>query len=146
MNLNDFDEFLCNEIFPAIQETLNIKSGDYSDQTDKLYNFKLQARMDGITPIEALEGNWRKHRSSLLQGLDELRHGKARPYEWWLGKSIDSINYNILLLALLKEFFDWNSLNKKLVIGKEVVDDSSNDNLSKNKVLELPSWCTYGVL
>ena len=106
MNLKDFDEFLCNEIMPLIQETLNSKSVDYSDKTDKLYNFHLQAQMDNITPVEALEGNWRKHRSSLRQGLDELRVGKIRPYKWWLEKSIDNINYNILLLALLKEQFD----------------------------------------
>jgi len=113
MTLNDFDEFLCDEIFPKIQETLNIKSDDYSGDDDKLFNFKLQARIDGITPIEALRGNQLKHRASLCQGLDDLSQGKIRPYAWWLEKTIDAINYDILLLALLKEFFKEFSDGKK---------------------------------
>jgi len=107
MKHETFDEFLINEILSRIQETLSSKSADYSDGGDKLYNFKLQARMDGITPFEALEGNWRKHRASLRQGLDELHSGKPmRSMDWWMEKSIDNINYNILLLALLKEYQD----------------------------------------
>jgi len=106
MTLNEFDEFLLNEIFPAIQETLAKKSSDYSDTKDKLYNFYLQARMENITPIEALNGCWSKHKSSLQQGLEEFKKKRImRPYKWWLEKSIDSINYNILLLALLKDRF-----------------------------------------
>lgn len=100
MPLKEFSEFLTKEL-DAIRDILDSKSADYSTDADKLANFKLQARMDGISPIEALRGNWLKHRASLVQGLDELEHGKVRPLEWWQEKLRDDRNYNILLHALI---------------------------------------------
>lgn len=103
MNLTDFSNFL-DEILNKVKATLDAKSADYSKADDKLFNFKLQARIDDITPVEALRGNWRKHLASIIQGLDELRlEGKIRPKEWFREKIIDSINYQILLLALLQD-------------------------------------------
>ena len=100
MPLKEFDEFLTEEL-NAIRAILASKSDDYSTNMDKLANFKLQARMDGISPIEALRGNWLKHRASIVQGLDELEQGKIRPIGWWEEKLRDDRNYNILLHALL---------------------------------------------
>ena len=104
MTHEKFDEFV-NNVFIKIGGTLCSKSADYSTSADKLYNFKLQARIDGISPIEALRGNWLKHRSSISQGLDELQRGKVRPKSWWQEKMIDDLNYNILLQGLLKETY-----------------------------------------
>lgn len=101
MPLKEFSEFLTKEL-DAIRDILDFKSADYSTDADKLANFKLQARMDGISPIEALRGNWLKHRASLVQGLDELERGKVRPLEWWQEKLRDDRNYNILLHALIQ--------------------------------------------
>lgn len=102
MNPNEFSKFL-DEILTRIKFTLDSKSADYSTTQDKLFNFKLQASIDGITPIEALRGNNLKHQASITQGLNELQQGKIRPLGWWLEKGIDHINYTILLLALIKE-------------------------------------------
>lgn len=101
MPLKEFDEFLSQEL-TAIRAILASKSDDYSTNADKLANFKLQARMDGISPVEALRGNWLKHRASIVQGLDELEHGKVRPLKWWQEKLRDDRNYNILLHALVQ--------------------------------------------
>lgn len=106
MKLTDFDEFLCDEIIPLIQDTLSSKSADYAGDNDKLFNFKQQGRIDNITPFDALRGNWLKHRASISQGLEELHKGKVRSYDWWKEKCIDNINYTILLLAMVKEYFD----------------------------------------
>ena len=101
MKHENFNKFL-DEILVKVKSTLASKSSDYSTTDDKLFNFKLQGRIDGITSIEALRGNSRKHRASICQGLDELQQtGKPRPYEWWLEKSIDDINYTILMLAMM---------------------------------------------
>jgi len=105
MKVDDFEIFLAG-IIQKITGTLNSKSNDYSYNSDKLFNFQLQSKIDGITPIEALRGNHLKHRASICQGLDELQKGKMRPYKWWQEKIIDSINYHILLLALIKEQID----------------------------------------
>jgi len=102
MKTDDFNIFLA-EIIQKITNTLSSKSDDYSYDFDKLFNFKLQSRIDGITPIEALRGNALKHRASICQGLDELQKGKVRSWEWYLEKHIDNINYDILSLALIKE-------------------------------------------
>jgi len=101
-----FNKFLEDEIIKKIRGVLSSKSADYSDQIfdDKLFNFKEAARIDNITPIESLRGMWLKHRASLSQGLDELMcEEEPRSFGWWMEKSIDNINYNILLLALIKE-------------------------------------------
>lgn len=108
MKHKDFEKFL-EEIITKIREVLTAKSADYSDQIldDKLFNFKEAARIDAITSIEALRGMWLKHRASISQALDEyLCEETLRSWDWWMEKSIDNINYNILLLALIKEKLD----------------------------------------
>jgi len=98
MNIKDFDIFLAKEI-DRIKLVLGSKSADYSQDGDKLFNFKL------LSPIEALRGNWLKHRASVIQGLDDLQTGKVRPLKWWEEKLVDDRNYNILLHALLIEIY-----------------------------------------
>jgi len=100
MTHKEFDKFL-EEILGKIRDVLGSKSADYSSTDDKLYNFKLSAEMEGITPMEALRGMWLKHRTSIRQGLDELQQDKKRPWLWWVEKGIDDINYEILMLAML---------------------------------------------
>lgn len=104
--MEEFENFLENEVLPKICGTLGTKSNDYSEGDDKLYNFRLQGRIDGCTEFEALRGNWRKHLGSIIQGLDNIKAGYLRPYDWWMEKCIDSINYQILLLAMVKDFHD----------------------------------------
>lgn len=104
MKLKDFETFLENQL-NQIRIVLGTKSADYSDGDDKLYNFKLQAAIDGVTPIEALRGNWLKHRASIVQGLNDLQNGKVRPLTWWEEKLTDDRNYNLLLHALLYETY-----------------------------------------
>lgn len=101
MTHEKFNEFLDKEILEKIKSVLSSKSADYSSGNDKLFNFKLSAEMEGITPMEALRGMWLKHRTSIRQGLDELQEDKVRPWEWWHEKAIDDINYCILMLAIL---------------------------------------------
>lgn len=100
MTHKEFDKFL-EEVLGKIRDVLRSKSADYSSTDDKLFNFKLSAEMEGVTPMEALRGMWLKHRTSIRQGLDELQKGKKRPWSWWLEKGIDDINYEILMLAML---------------------------------------------
>jgi len=106
MKHEDFNKFL-EEILTKIKSVLANKSGDYSSMDDKMFNFKLAAEIDGITPIEALRGMQLKHRTSIRQGLDELLNGLGpRKIEWWYEKCIDDINYTILLLGLIKELIE----------------------------------------
>lgn len=104
MTHEKFNEFLENCI-KEIRNVLASKSADYSSGDDKLFNFKESARIDGITPVEALRGMHLKHRTSIKQGLDDLQQGKIRPLEWWKEKLGDDRNYNILLEALITETY-----------------------------------------
>ncbi len=103
MDMQTFDRLVEKEI-QRMKDVICSKSADYADGTDKLFNFKLAAELDGISPIEALRGMWLKHRCSLRQGLDELLDGKnRRPEAWWIEKLTDDRNYSVLLQALLVE-------------------------------------------
>lgn len=102
MNHTDFDKLVERET-KRMKDVMCKKSADYSADDDKLFNFKLAAEVDGVTPIEALRGMWLKHRTSLRQGLDELMTGKCRSEAWWIEKLTDDRNYSILLQALLTE-------------------------------------------
>ena len=102
MNHVDFDSLVERET-KRMKDVMCSKSVDYSDDDDKLFNFKLAAEVDGISPIEALRGMRLKHQTSIRQGLDELMNGKCRPEAWWIEKLTDNRNYSILLQALLTE-------------------------------------------
>ena len=103
MDIQTFDELVERET-KRMKDVMCSKSADYADGTDKLFNFKLAAELDGISPIEALRGMWLKHRCSLRQALDELLDGKdCRPEAWWIEKLTDDRNYSMLLQALLTE-------------------------------------------
>ena len=74
MNHINFDRLVEQET-QRMKDVMCSKSADYSAADDKLFNFKLAAELDGISPIEALRGMWLKHRTSIRQGLDELLTG-----------------------------------------------------------------------
>lgn len=104
MTHEKFESFF-QRLVRELHTTLGSKSADYSSKADKLYNFKAQARVLGVIPEVALRGNWSKHLQSILQGIEELEVDKLRVLQWWQEKIIDSINYQILLLALVSERF-----------------------------------------
>jgi len=105
MDFKTFDKLVERET-QRMKDVMCSKSADYSADDDKLFNFKLAAELDGISPIETLRGMWLKHRTSIRQGLDELVNGKTeycRSEKWWIEKLTDDRNYSILLQALLIE-------------------------------------------
>ena len=103
MNHIDFDRLVEQET-QRMKDVMCSKSADYSAADDKLFNFKLAAEVDGISPIEALRGMWLKHRTSIRQALDELLDGEdCRSEAWWIEKLTDDRNYSMLLQGLLME-------------------------------------------
>lgn len=102
MTLEQFDKFLCEEVFPEIQEVLTLKD-EYYSLGNRFKNFENQAKMIGTNKFEALRGNWMKHLDSIMQGIQGTHINKHRDYEWWKEKIIDSINYQILLLGMIKD-------------------------------------------
>ena len=102
MTLTDFDKFLCREM-KACKDLMMIKNADYATDDDKLANFKLAGKIDGIGARFALYGMDLKHRASINQGLEDTAYTKEHTLSWWQEKIRDHINYMFLLLALIEE-------------------------------------------
>lgn len=103
MTHNDFQLFL--DLFLGnIIEILGNKAEYYSSDNDRLHNFKRAAQIDDITPEEALRGMQLKHRTAIADFIDRDKLTDT-PLEEWQEKIIDTVNYYILLLAMVEEAF-----------------------------------------
>lgn len=98
MTTEKFDTVL-NSVLNKCVKTLSNKAKEYSTE-DRLHNFKQSARLENITPIQALRGMMAKHTVSVY---DMCNSGKNYSKELWEEKICDSINYLILLRALIEE-------------------------------------------
>lgn len=96
-----FNEII-NERLIKCTQLLCAKSDEYATE-DKLHNFKVAARLQGCTPIKALAGMMCKHTVSVYDLIRDNEEGKQIPKELWEEKIGDSINYLLLLTALIEE-------------------------------------------
>lgn len=97
-----------NEIISAQLEHCKIvlckKAKEYATK-DRLHNFKVAASLERTTPVAALMGMMAKHTVSVYDmciGTDGYEHLNY-PLELWDEKITDSINYLLLLRALVEE-------------------------------------------
>jgi len=86
----------------AIKEVLANKAQEYA-KGDRLHNFKVAARIADSTPEMALKGMFMKHLVSVFDIIDDLDKN-ITPTPYLVNEKIgDSVNYLILLEALLLE-------------------------------------------
>lgn len=97
MNHEDFDN-LVNQRIDKMQYILCKKSKEYSQDGDKLYNFKEGAEIAGQDPKQYLWSLATKH----LLCVRDMCDNKLGS-EYTDEKIGDAINYLVLLEALLKE-------------------------------------------
>lgn len=122
MNLDDFNKLLERRI-KLTKDVLMSKSAEYSTKEDKLHNFKRAAQVADCSPEQALFGMYLKHLVSVLdiieavdimhkeisgksltpEEVNKVNKVKTFTKELIEEKIGDSINYHILLEALLKE-------------------------------------------
>lgn len=93
-----------NEIITAqldlCRDLLVVKGEEYSLEADRLLAFKKAAQVQGETPAQALCGMMAKHTVSVYDmAMGGGRYSMAR----WDEKITDSINYLLLLKALIME-------------------------------------------
>lgn len=79
------------------------KGEEYSRKGDRLHNFKVAGRIDGITPEKALRGMDLKHRTSIADIIDDIEEGKLPSLKVLAEKMNDSHVYLHLLEALIVE-------------------------------------------
>lgn len=84
-------------------DVLKRKAGEYATPTDPLHNFKVAAELQGCKPITALAGMMCKHTVSVYDLIRAEERGDEIPMEMWEEKIGDSINYLLLLTALLHD-------------------------------------------
>ena len=92
-------EALVEETLARCKAVLGIKEGEYA-RGDRLHIFKQAAHLMQVRPIDALAGMMAKHTVSVY---DMIADGRDHPNEVWREKITDSINYLLLLTAILEE-------------------------------------------
>ena len=102
MKSKDFDLLVENRI-ELIRKVLSIKEGEYSDDADRFYNFKVAARINDCSTKEALWGMASKHWVSVI----DLVRGKRPIDKAVVSEKIgDLVNYLLLLEGILYEELD----------------------------------------
>lgn len=91
---------IVNEQLKYCRELLIKKGTEYSNTTDRLVNFKDGSLITGLSAKGTLWGYLSKHLTSLKTMIESY---KMYPKEQWIEKITDSINYLILLRALVSE-------------------------------------------
>ena len=95
----EFNNIVTNQM-KKCWETLFNKGNEYSVQGDRLSHFKKAAAVMESTPKAALFGMLSKHLISLSDMcMDKRKH----PKEVWSEKITDSINYLLILAAIVEE-------------------------------------------
>ena len=92
-------------ITDRIQKCLDVlcKKADEYATSDRLHNFKVAGEIQNCTPIKALGGMMCKHTVSVYDLINDFEEGADIPIELWDEKIGDSINYLLLLTALIYE-------------------------------------------
>jgi len=98
MTAEIFDKLMQEQIERSYR-VLSGKAKEYATD-DRLHNFKVAAALQGISPKQALAGMMAKHTVSIY---DMCLADADYPIELWEEKITDSINYLLLLNALVRE-------------------------------------------
>ena len=98
MNAETFNEIVNSQIDFCLSILVD-KAREYATE-DRLHNFKVAAKLQNIPAKQALAGIMVKHTVSVY---DMCRSRGVYPVELWEEKITDSINYLLLLKALVIE-------------------------------------------
>ena len=100
MNNQELEKHMC-ETFTYCADLMLAKGKEYAeDEEDRLEHFKAAAALMGVTPEAALMGMLSKH---LVSVSDMCMSGRRYDRDRWREKLSDSINYLVLLGAIVTE-------------------------------------------
>jgi hypothetical protein len=97
----EFDAVLQNRL-KKIGEILGLKAQEYA-RGDRLSNFKKAAVAMSGTPAQTCVAFWMKHVISICDLANDGAMGRMASVAMWEEKIGDSINYLVLLEAIVKE-------------------------------------------
>lgn len=99
MKTKEFNKVIENQI-TRCRDILIVKAKEYSADDDRLHNFKIAAPIMHTDEKGALAGMMAKHTVSVY---DMATSEKKYPTDLWEEKITDSINYLLLLRAIVSE-------------------------------------------
>ena len=102
MNSTKFNEVTAERVKKCLN-VLCTKSDEYATDNDRLHNFKVAGDLQGCTQVKALGGMMCKHTVSVYDLINDYEAGKDIPIALWDEKIGDSINYLLLLNAMVRE-------------------------------------------
>lgn len=94
------DQLSRSELLLASKGQEYAENANISSKVDRLAHFKKAAALLGETPAQAAFGMLAKH---LVAISDMIGAGKSYPLETWDEKITDSINYLLILRAIVEE-------------------------------------------
>lgn len=97
---NEKFKYLVSARYTKCCDTLTLKGYEYSDDVDRLVQFRLAAGLNKTTKADALWGMATKHITSIAMMIKDPTLYKS---ETWAEKLIDTHNYLYLLEAVLVE-------------------------------------------
>lgn len=101
MNTEIFNDIVEQRI-NLCKSVLCLKAGEYATE-DRLHNFKVAAELQGVKPVTALAGMMSKHTVSVYDLIQAHEEGQEISQAMWDEKIGDSINYLLLLTALIAD-------------------------------------------
>lgn len=99
MKTEGFDQLLAERL-AKIEAVLGSKAREYASDSDRLHNFKAAGELQRCSPERALLGMLSKHLISVVDMIMDFIVYAPEVVDEKIG---DSINYLILLEALMKE-------------------------------------------
>ena len=122
---HQFDSIIANTL-DAAHNMLTRKSEGYSNESDRLHNFRTGAALNGISMEQVCWGMATKH---IISIRDMVMSGESYSAEIWDEKLGDAINYLAILKAITVETND----------DKNVESTESLAKLRENLVGDIPS-------
>ncbi len=97
----DYERAIGNMMEHCYQ-TLVSKHSEYATEDD-FHNFNVAAKLQGITPSQALMGMMAKHTVSVCDLINDAAEGRDVPKALWREKIGDNVNYLLILWAMVDQ-------------------------------------------
>ena len=98
MTTSEFNEVMERQLKYCV-DLLGMKNQEYKGEIDRFHTFDVAAKLQGCTRKQALAGMMAKHSVSVY----DMCAGGEYSLEKWAEKITDSINYLLLLRAMVEE-------------------------------------------
>ena len=107
-------ELAIEDMLSHCQATLLKKHREYAT-ADDFHNFRVAAKLQGITPAQALLGMMDKHVVSVHDLVIEAAEGRSISEATWREKIGDNINYLLILWAMVTCVDDQLTAEREMV-------------------------------